>query len=573
MSKAHNTRKKLQSSKCRSFRKQFRKPQGIARTIKKQATVFDTLHWMSREKIPSELSQTKQYAAHLARKSSDIRELCILIWNDLFGCTRYKFDELGYEQVRSPERLVHDVLGDCDCFVSFMSSVLSNLKIPHLLRMTAYEKDWQHIYVIVPTTKGKRIFDAQHPQQDVLHRREYICLDPVIEAFDREKAYKKKFDAMPTTLQSLEGLGNTSRCITPNTNAPISIHAARLQLDHSDQGMGCACSATIPSNELGFLKLKKTFDKLGKTKIGQAFRKVRDKAKTAVGNGIKFVNRFANPATILLRNGVLLGMKINMMKVAQKLRFGYLSETELRRRGFNESAIQKLKKAIDKIQKVYKGAGGKNENLRKAILEGKGNRDGKVPKNLSGLGEETSFVDPLEAMIILRSPEQLEAEFREDLAQRALGEVTASAALAAASSVLAAIAAILKEIRPPQGEQPQDWDVSQEFSQEAMNHPDVQAILNNPESFDPSIAQRAGINMTDEQLLQTAHDTGKGGNKTLLIGLGVAAVTGGLLYLNQQSKSKGKGLSGTKTTRKPKRKASRSGSRNNNHSRIQTINI
>ena len=163
MKKALNQRRSLNSKSCKQFRSHFALPKGRSRTIKKRASVFDTLRWMAQEKIPSEINQTKAYAKQLAQKSRNIQTLCTLIWNDLFGCTRYQFDELGLEQVRSPERLVHDSLGDCDCFVSFLSSVLSNLGIYHLLRMTAYESDWQHIYVIVPTAKNKLRFDAHNP--------------------------------------------------------------------------------------------------------------------------------------------------------------------------------------------------------------------------------------------------------------------------------------------------------------------------------------------------------------------------------------------------------------------------
>ena len=383
-----------------------------------------------------------------------------------------------------------------------------------------------------------------------MKREEYICLDPVIEQFNKEKPYSKKFDAMPTTLQSLEGLGNM-----PNHESKaVSIHAIRLHGGNLDQGMGCACvNHPIPSDELGFLK--KVFDKLGDTKVGKAFKKVRDTVKEGVGTGVKFLNRYVNPATILLRNGVLLGMKINMLKVAEKLRFAYLSEAELKRRGFSSSSISKLHKAKSTIEKIYKGAGGKNENLRKAIITGKGNKDGKVPFSLAGLGSTDEFSDPIEAIITLQSVEQLEQSLREEIQLEqlnGLGAVATGSALAAASSVLAAVASILKSIQPPPGENMEDWNVEGDFPPGSFEDPDIQAILNNPEGFDPSIAERAAISTNTEALVNSGNSNASNGgasNKKLLLGVGAGILLlGGLVYLNKQKQAPS--LAGTSKRKK-----------------------
>ncbi|HCZ34530.1 MAG TPA: hypothetical protein DHV26_01225, partial [Cytophagales bacterium] len=57
-------------------------------------------------------------------------------------------------------------------------------------------------------------------------------------------------------------------------------------------------------------------------KVGTVAQKVGDK----VGDGIRFINRYVNPATLLLRNGFLLAMKNNMMNVGGKLRYAYMTD-------------------------------------------------------------------------------------------------------------------------------------------------------------------------------------------------------------------------------------------------------
>lgn len=84
-------------------------------------------------------------------------------------------------------------------------------------------------------------------------------------------------------------------------------------------------------------------------------------AKKVITPVVKTVNRYLNPATILLRNGFLLAMKVNLMKVAERLRFGYLSDAEAQKRGMSMSGFAKLKEAISKADKIYELAGGKRK--------------------------------------------------------------------------------------------------------------------------------------------------------------------------------------------------------------------
>jgi len=75
----------------------------------------------------------------------------------------------------------------------FISSILSNLKIKHKLRITKYSQDhFQHIYPIVPTTGGN-----------------YITVDCVVDRFNYEEPYTEKQDTK-MELEYLNGVPSTN---------------------------------------------------------------------------------------------------------------------------------------------------------------------------------------------------------------------------------------------------------------------------------------------------------------------------------------------------------------------------
>ncbi|WP_299221305.1 hypothetical protein [uncultured Aquimarina sp.] len=184
-------------------------------------------------------------------------------------------------------------------------------------------------------------------------------------------------------------------------------------------------------------------------KIGKGLKKFGKKVIKPV---VKTFNRFLNPATILLRNGFLLAMKINMFKVAEKLRFGYLSEAEARKRGGDMRKFTKMRKAISKAEKIYEMAGGKVKNLKKAILKGKGNKDKQVPLSGYALGnpfddeEPDVFNDPFEKFVVESDPDVVEAFLNNEIQIEGLGAIATSASIAAATSAVAGVAALVGKI-------------------------------------------------------------------------------------------------------------------------------
>ncbi|KAA1244520.1 hypothetical protein [Aquimarina sp. RZ0] len=184
-------------------------------------------------------------------------------------------------------------------------------------------------------------------------------------------------------------------------------------------------------------------------KIGKGLKKF---AKKVVKPVVKTFNRFLNPATILLRNGFLLAMKINMFKVAEKLRFGYLSDAEVRKRGGDMRKFNKMRKAVGKAEKIYEMAGGKKKNLKKAILKGKGNKDRQVPLSGFGLGnafddgDPDVFNDPFEKFIVESDPDVVESFINNDIQIEGLSGVATGTAIAAATSAVAGVAALVGKI-------------------------------------------------------------------------------------------------------------------------------
>ena len=377
-------------------------------TIRKSADVEDTMK-LIRKVLPQTLWQTEKIAKVL--KGRTLEETCSNIWHFVYDHIQYKRDEEGVEQVRSPRRAWSDRSTgvDCDCYTVFILSILRSLKIPCLARITKYPKPhpetprWQHVYPIVPK--------PGHLEDYIDDRDYYIVIDCVKDGFDDEQPYLecKDYDMRLDYLDGIEdgGEANNTMRFTEYDNVDLS----DLASFEDDEEMG------------NIFK-----------KVGQAVKKTATKVADKVGDGIRVINRYVNPATLLLRNGFLLAMKINLMNVAGRLRYAYLTDSQAQAKGMNLDELKKLRTIKDRAETVYWQAGGKKENLKKAILQGKGNSDRSVAVNgLNGIDDVYADLD--EYYII------------HDNGVNGLGELASGTAIAAASSAVAVIAAALKQVK------------------------------------------------------------------------------------------------------------------------------
>lgn len=154
-------------------------------------TVIDTVGQMKMI-VRKYNGQTKAIAQQL--KGSTREQTARNIWNFLYNHVQYTTDNPSREQLRQPLRTWADRKRgvDCDCYSIFISSVLTNLGIPHAFRIAGYKGDYQHVYVIVP--KSGTDYSS------------YYTIDPVVDRFNYEVPPAKKKDySMKVTM--LNGIG------------------------------------------------------------------------------------------------------------------------------------------------------------------------------------------------------------------------------------------------------------------------------------------------------------------------------------------------------------------------------
>lgn len=383
-------------------------PKAMLTTITKKegATVADTIRFIP-QVVNDTLFHTKKIA--LVLKGDSVIETCRNIWQFVYDNIAYKKDEEGKEQVRSPARAWHDrgnIQGvDCDCYTVFISSILSNLKIKHILRITKYKEDhFQHIYPIVPLPGGS-----------------YITIDCVVRNFDYEEPYSEKKDTK-MDLEYLNGVFDSGKK-TADVSDLVGIYDDREAM-----------------SELGKLFKRKASG--GASSAGVGKKKI--KIKEVLKKGLHLTN-VLNPATATIRAGVLLSAKLNVMKIGEHLKWAYLSDEAAKKKGIDMVKFAKLKSIKDKLEKIFYGMGGKPEALKKAILTGKGNKNNEV----SGFGfvhDATEGMNEYALPSTLLETEMYHNElFGVQNDNSELGVVTA-AAVTSASGVIGAIAALLKSV-------------------------------------------------------------------------------------------------------------------------------
>jgi len=430
--------RKLQSGN--EYNHFFPNAEGKNLTIRTDAEVTHTLKLIPKV-VKQTLCQTEQLAQHL--KGRTINETCENIWDFVYQHIAYQKDADGKEQVRSPARVWRDRKQgvDCDCYTTFISSVLSNLHIPHIYRITKYHKPhYQHIYPIVPLPNGK-----------------HITIDCVVEKYNYEEPYSEKKDT-PMDLQYLNGTDNEETMFT--------------EVDNVDTQDLIGFENEFAIGDLGRRKHKShdgNYQPHHKSRVSNLLHKV-----------VHIANK-ANPATVLLRNGVLASMKLNLFKAAQRLKWAYMSDAEAQKKGVDMQKFERLKKVRAKLETIFYGSGGKPENLKKAILKGKGNKGQEV----NGMDDTlyTSEYTPLQELLGDMYDDELSG----------LGEPATGAAIATASAIIASIAGIIKSIGnifPKNQEGTQDF----ENTESGESSPASTTALEENKTVPPSITDEGKAN-------------------------------------------------------------------------------
>ena len=555
----------------------FPPPDERDRVIIKDGEVTDTVELMEKV-VWKYLDDTKRIAPLLKRPST--HETCQAIWEFIHNFIQYKLDQRGLEQLRRPARSwAERATGvDCDCMSIFTSSILTNLKIPHSFRITKYSQDsWQHVYVIVPTPGSNN----------------YCVIDAVVSEFNYEKKYTDKMDynmnlkginvavlsgvsgndhyeaVMATSLSGI-GLGATTNqsdldklyqnlvatrnavaqnpslvstvddpqalikmldyaiqyWYTDKRNEALDILAKNEAQLNLQNGVNTMNGLNYDPDDLAlsginvkgfFTNVKKTVKTVGQ-KVGQA-------AKVAVKAVVKF-----NPLSIAARGGFLLAMKLNLGKMASKLKWAYGTQQQAAAKNVSAGTWQKSKDALVKVERLFADKlQGSRDALKNAILKGRaGNLSGYVEEQMSGY----------------------------------LGDPASATVIAAAAPVIIATIKILKEsgligkdenvdmntLTSEVSSDPGAADAAAEFQQTDPNAIEKMALTTQPET---SLAPAS----TSNDPSATPKASGGGIMNFIKTNPVPAVIGGGLLafgiYQLVKPKKKATGLSGYRTKRKP----------------------
>ena len=501
----------------------FPKAKGKEITMKWDANVWDTLKLIPKI-VYENLNDTKALAKTL--KANTLNETCQNIWDFVYHHIQYAPDEEGVEQIRRPARTWMDrVRGvDCDCYSVFISSILTNLSIPHTYRIAKYKnKDYfQHIYPIVPTPDGN-----------------YITIDCVVNNYNYEEPFTEKNDT-PMNLTYLNGI--------------------------EPQEENESLMAVSKNSDLSELPDFQDFDGLGKLNLKKTFHDIG----VGVKNTLHVVNR-VNPATTLLRLGVLASMKLNLFNVAKNLRYAYLTDEQAQKQNFDMSKLGMLRNILGKMEDVFYAAGGKQENLKKEILTGKGNKDHAV----SGFEEEeVNGIDNYDENTPLH--ELLSGVFDEENGQvlNGLGEPVTAATITAASSAIATIAALIAKLGNMKkvGSKPTNADDTGNSSTDTNSD----STTNTNNNMSNNNGNNALMKQTGSEVMKTADNNTSNDNstdtppqsffektkawvkanpvKTVAGVVVLAGATWGLIELHKHHKAKHMALSGTHGAKKSRKK-------------------
>lgn len=409
--------------------------EGNNSTIRKNANVYHTVAFIPKV-VNETLDQTKQLAEQL--KANSTYESCKNIWHFVYEHINYKKDATGYEQIRSPARAWHDRFTgvDCDCYSVFISSILSNLGISHTLRITKYHRDYfQHIYPVVPFQNG------------------YITMDCVTDRFNYEVPFSEKKD-YPMDLQYLSGFDDGLEVNGAGDGMAELGKLIQRKMSGGKKPLPVKARTPVPvKKKLPLMKKKGALLTKGNdpnpVQTPNPLSNGKKPKKKPFGKILNVVNK-VNPATVLLRNGILASMKLNIKNTAGRLRWSYLSPQQASAKSIDPAKFQKLVNTRMKLEKIFFGAGGNPKNLKKAILSGKGNKD-KAVNGLEGFGmTDTGAVQYMNEYTPMTELLGTEIYYDENINGMEgfgeLGEPITMSTIAAAAGVIAGIVAMLKDV-------------------------------------------------------------------------------------------------------------------------------
>ncbi len=562
------------------YNRYFPKPDVKDRVIIEDGEVSQTVELMKKV-VWKYIDDTKQIAPLL--KGKTVAQSCDNIWNFLYHHIQYRLDKDGLEQLRRPARSWFERKEgiDCDCFSIFASSILTNLGIPHSFRITKYDRDvYQHVYVIVPNGNAYNIIDPvlskSNYEKPYSQKKDFtMSIDGINVAVLSGPGDQDLYDAVLATHLDGIGLGTlneqqeldaiyrhlvaTRNAIAQNPEFIASIEDPKAFLKmlnyaikywntpNRDRALSVLSKVEDQFNiKHGLSGLEDEFDSEDEELLGNWFtkrvkgffkhiKKVTKKIRTGLAKLKKPFIRF-NPLTIAARGGFLLALKLNIKKMASKLKWAYASRQQAAKHGISEEYRKRSISALKRVEKLFVDKlYGKRGSLKKAILKGKAG-------NLNGIVEED-----------------------QDL--QGLGFVFTAAgigtAVAAAVPIIVKVVKVLKSSGLMKKHESSKVDVNQIKAEAAQNMSTMRQYKSAPApSQSPSYAPNASVYSNANTSLIQAPKPNKllafiKKNPLVLVG-GFAALGGaGYLIYNQTHKKKSTSLKGVSKKKKAKSKSSK----------------
>jgi transglutaminase-like putative cysteine protease len=127
----------------------------INTVIKKKSTAIDAV------KLIQQVAWAERNSAAVQKLLKEVPFEPRLSWFEkmfwhIDKLTKYEYDDPGREQIKTPDRFLHDGTGDCDDYSTLWLAILNHVDVLAQPKIVDYENDgyWDHIYVIVPA-KGR----------------------------------------------------------------------------------------------------------------------------------------------------------------------------------------------------------------------------------------------------------------------------------------------------------------------------------------------------------------------------------------------------------------------------------
>jgi hypothetical protein len=364
------------------------------------------------------------------------------IWDFIKEHTTYQKDKPKTEQLRTPQRLIHDGIGDCDDYTIFAAAVLKALGYNPYLYIVAFNglKNYGHIYAGIDNLiidgvmneYGKHpdnitktlIIDLKGGRKEFFRSPEHINITSMLlqqlSGLDRETQTALIDDEL-TRLNGIENLteneiedfnkvrtlklleGDDMRDfiteimpiagIDDDMNIYFEDQETADEIDSLyDEFMNLSGLGDVDGLGKLFDKLKK-FVKKTRTKIKETRKKHISKIKDAHKKRVEKVKKIAKKVTkgvkkvslAPARGAMLLLLRLNMFKWGSRLWLSYLPADKVNEYGMDAEAFKKLVEFRKKFESFWVKMGGDKKAIFQAVSK-RGRDKAKKEYGINGLG-------------------------------------------------------------------------------------------------------------------------------------------------------------------------------------------